>query len=745
MQNCQISLFLVILFVVHGVSTASTCNSQRGSSCIADNADQGGSLLASHFGLDRLQLNDVSSDEHQLKGNMSRQHSWVQNHKKLEEAAEVQQDALTKFMETQKKSGDACSSRMLEAKRSLDGLLHDLKSLSTQVKDHMVVLEVEEQNLKATELSIDAVEDQYVDETAECTAQREKAIEELAGYTAELKELEQIADPSVRFKHVVTVEGMPELPEQTTPALLEEGTWSMKSCKAFVAYAKEHKHSKFISLVQGGGNTNATVQGSKAHQKPRHFQDLGAGCCSGKANQSRSELMTQVTFKGFRDDLKACKKECKNEGPQKCGFIEYGWIKKDGSGQTTQWCVVHPPGTECSTTKAGPKDCGGGGGDNGVHAYKFLQTPAEPGKDGSDQEPEIEENPEPYNCLTREEWSGEKKKWCCKNKGLGCKLKPKPAPMKPIILPEPEKHVDDFGEIDEADAGDVIEEDGTEGGDSASATTGGSGEDDDIEDESIDAEKPASPIQLNCNQQRKKLQRIFTKAYNAVKDLKQDAKERVEDKTCQETADAKRASLLVPLVSQREQATGRIEYSDQALAALKPVLQQVETRAGMLQDYIRIHLIPECEEATEVSKYLQDVRDLIISLQSCPGRDDFTLKIPTDKDPESRYFQKCFDTSYGKICGTRMRTGGKGGNGHYMMTPKMARSACKDLNSKLCTLEEVELAYKQNIGWCSWGFVTDDKLYSIMQEDRQGCPPEGLNGPKLFGSGKGNAWCCSKF
>merc|ERR1719240_420449 len=98
-----------------------------------------------------------------------------------------------------------------------------------------------------------------------------------------------------------------------------------------------------------------------------------------------------------------------------------------------------------------------------------------------------------------------------------------------------------------------------------------------------DAQKP---IELNCNQQRNKLQRIFTKAYNAVKDLKKDAKDRSEDNTCQETADAKKASLLVPLVAQREQATGRIQYSEEAIAALEPVLKLVKSRVDKLQLHI---------------------------------------------------------------------------------------------------------------------------------------------------------------
>merc|ERR1719265_276032 len=132
--------------------------------------------------------------------------SWRFNHSKLTQAAQEEKDALDEFISAQGASGDACSSRLLEAKRSLDGLLHDLKSLSTQVEDHMELLDAETKNLKATELSIDAVEDQHHEDTAKCDEEREKALEDLAQYTAELEELTQIAKPSVRYSHVVTVE-----------------------------------------------------------------------------------------------------------------------------------------------------------------------------------------------------------------------------------------------------------------------------------------------------------------------------------------------------------------------------------------------------------------------------------------------------------------------------------------------------------------------------------------------------------
>merc|ERR1719408_1136462 len=53
---------------------------------------------------------------------------------------------------------------------------------------------------------------------------------------------------------------------------------------------------------------------------------------------------------------------------------------------------------------------------------------------------------------------------------------------------------------------------------------------------------------------------------------------------------------------------------------------------------LRIHLAEmhgECKDTEEVSEHLQRVRDLIKSLEECPGRDDFKLKIPEDTDEEN--------------------------------------------------------------------------------------------------------------
>jgi len=151
--------------------------------------------------------------------------------------------------------------------------------------------------------------------------------------------------------------------------------------------------------------------------------------------------------------------------------------------------------------------------------------------------------------------------------------------------------------------------------------------------------EPASPVdgERSCDTARLELQEAFTEAYKEVLDLLGVAKDRVaEVDDCMETAKAKKTGEMVPLVAQREKATGRMESSSGALAALEPVLRLLDDRVERLQEHIKTTLTPECKEAGEVSELLQKVRDLIMSLERCPGRDDFRLQIPevVEEEPE---------------------------------------------------------------------------------------------------------------
>jgi len=138
----------------------------------------------------------------------------------------------------------------------------------------------------------------------------------------------------------------------------------------------------------------------------------------------------------------------------------------------------------------------------------------------------------------------------------------------------------------------------------------------------------ASAANLTCDEQREQLQKVFEETYIAVTNLLNDAKKRAEDKLCYEEAETQKATAMVPLTSQREQAASRIEYSNSALVMLEPVLNLLKDRVQKLQEHINDTLTPECADATKVSETLQVVRELIISLEECPGRNDFKLKIP---------------------------------------------------------------------------------------------------------------------
>jgi hypothetical protein len=95
-------------------------------------------------------------------------------------------------------------------------------------------------------------------------------------------------------------------------------------------------------------------------EESEDFPDLGAGCCASRDPKS-------MLFKGMVSDLDGCKTKC--QSLDDCGFIEYGW-------KNSKWCTVIPAGVDCSNLAAGPKDCGSGGGNNGVRTYRFLTAEA---------------------------------------------------------------------------------------------------------------------------------------------------------------------------------------------------------------------------------------------------------------------------------------------------------------------------------------------------------------------------------
>jgi len=285
------------------------------------------------------------------------------------EKATVSLDVLERFITEQSFEGDACSARLLETKRALDGLLKDLKALSLQVDSHEEVLETETENLNITQLSVLAVEKTHGEGVEDCDREKQDALDRVSQYQSELDELTQIAKPSVRYNHVIKAQ------------------------------------------EQGIGNVN---------------------------NDSASLIQQDVWT---RD---AC-----------IAFLEFEKKKKDDPKETKK----------------------------------------------------------------------------------------------------------------------------------------------------------------SCDAQRKELQEAFTEAVIKTRDLLKQAQADAKDTTCLELVDAKRASSLVPLVSERERASSVIDSSSEAIAALDPVLSLLKSRVEKLTDHIDSVLTPECSEAKAVSEALQKIRQLILELE----------------------------------------------------------------------------------------------------------------------------------
>jgi len=308
---------------------------------------------------------------------------WRRKHAYTVHLANRTHHDLENFIAQQAESGDACHARMLEAKRTLDHLLHDVHTLALEVGSHETVLQTLIEDLNMTKLSTDAIEDSYKKELENCEKEKIDALAELQQYRAELKELEQIANPAVRYEHA--------LKQNTSKTSLLQtkstSTFSPTGCVAFVQFVKNHRYA---------------------------------------------------------DD---------------------------------------------------PSRSGG---------------------------------------LSKE----------------------------------------------------------------------------------------------TCDTQREKLQEVFTETYKAISKLTKDAEDRSTDSMCTDAAEARKMAELAPITMQREKTSTKIEEASEAISGLEPVLDMAKQRAKMMEKHIETVLKPECADAAEVSKMLQNIRDLIVSVEQCPGFKRLHLKVP---------------------------------------------------------------------------------------------------------------------
>jgi hypothetical protein len=110
-------------------------------------------------------------------------------------------DQMNDFIKAQDLSSDACHAKMLEAKRTMDGLLAKVKQLGTEIEGENSIIEGNTATIKdALQKKKEAEEAKAREmEICEKTAEESRA-EELGKIQKEIAQMRQIADPQVRSR-----------------------------------------------------------------------------------------------------------------------------------------------------------------------------------------------------------------------------------------------------------------------------------------------------------------------------------------------------------------------------------------------------------------------------------------------------------------------------------------------------------------------------------------------------------------
>lgn len=341
---------------------------------------------------------------------------WKLRNTELLEKAKRTGDDFDDFVQAQTESANACSSRLLEAKQGLDALLHQVLGLQKTMREHEETLETTSKVINATNLALHKLKVTFKSETTACSKTTSTAMKEYQQYSKELKELVQMARPSVRFRM---------------------GLGMMATAKkVFLSDARSGE----ISQGWKSSRHPATPQGHKA-----------------------------------------------------------GEVWKN---------------SECTAFVAWAMGRRGGATEKHSHALKNLR-----------------------------------------NHGAG-------------------------------------------------------------------ERKP------DCRRQRAELQLVYLKAVKEIQDLRDKAKLRQTDVTCTRSAQINFNSESMTLVTKRQEHASLQVTATHALAALNPTLDNLRSKADRMKKYIKRQLTPECKNADKATEHLVAVRELILSLDKCPGKDQVDLKIP---------------------------------------------------------------------------------------------------------------------
>jgi chromosome segregation ATPase len=133
----------------------------------------------------------------------------------------------------------------------------------------------------------------------------------------------------------------------------------------------------------------------------------------------------------------------------------------------------------------------------------------------------------------------------------------------------------------------------------------------------------------DCDRQRQMLQDEFANSFIQITQLRDSTAQRIADahEDCIALADGVKSEAHERLDSSITESTSSINRAQEILNALNPLLLDAKKGLKKVQDHMK-ELEDSCAKEDDVSEHLQRVRDLIMSLEKCPGRHDYQLQMP---------------------------------------------------------------------------------------------------------------------
>merc|ERR1719324_1330891 len=212
---------------------------------------------------------------------------WIDSLKEARDASRHLENTseLSKFIQAQEESNEACHAKELEAKRTLDGIASKVLMLSDEVEGQEALVEAQSQMVKDMLSSGARSAESKKAEHHQCNVDYNETWEGLQRYRNEIIELHNIANPKLRSRiahggldHHINYTEEAEVHAENVRAFFR-GEYQTDAWEADVnVSAVRQKHADF----EGGDRYQYTEHGRYAEHGHKSARRYGAGHTEGR-------------------------------------------------------------------------------------------------------------------------------------------------------------------------------------------------------------------------------------------------------------------------------------------------------------------------------------------------------------------------------------------------------------------------------------------------------------------------------